>query len=158
MTFDEFRKLLFFGTDGETALISAMEESAPLADHLRCFIHFRKNLIEKMKDIGLTPFEQSIVIGEVFGRPEGAIFVEGLVDSDDDSFAADLVALCHAWIARLARKGTLGELVLTFTSFPKDSGKTVPTKVFQILSCANIIKSSVQGNNLKLLVLSQKRL
>jgi len=105
MTSDEFRKLQFFGTDGEAALISAMEETAPFADHLRCFIHFRKNLIEKMKDVGLKPFEQSTFIGEVFGKLEGAIFVEGLVDSEDDSFPADLVALGQTWVARLDKKG-----------------------------------------------------
>lgn len=55
----ELRNLCFFGTDGEEALINAFKETCSKAGHLRCSIHFQKNLMEKLKQIGRPIFRFS---------------------------------------------------------------------------------------------------
>ena len=45
--------LMAFGTDGDCSLIEALAHNFPNSLQLRCFIHLRKNIQEKLKSIGV---------------------------------------------------------------------------------------------------------
>ena len=49
----ELCQLLAFGTDGDKALVEALTHNFPYSTQLRCFLHFRKNVEEKLKALGL---------------------------------------------------------------------------------------------------------
>ena len=49
----ELRHVMAYGTDGDKAIIEAMTHSFPYAIQLRCFIHFRRNVEEKLKNLGI---------------------------------------------------------------------------------------------------------
>ena len=51
----KLRQLAAFGTDGQESLIDAFSLSFPFALQLRCFIHFKKNISEKLKGYGIPP-------------------------------------------------------------------------------------------------------
>ena len=42
-----------FGTDGDKALVEALSHNFPIATQLRCFIHFKKNVEQKLCDFGM---------------------------------------------------------------------------------------------------------
>ena len=50
----ELRKILSFGSDGDKALVEAFTHNFPNAIQLRCFIHFKRNAQEKLKEYGLV--------------------------------------------------------------------------------------------------------
>ena len=49
----QIRNVLAFGTDGDKYLTEALGHNFPFALQLRCFIHFKKNVQEKLRDLGL---------------------------------------------------------------------------------------------------------
>ena len=101
-----FRKLCSYGTDGEENLVAAFRETAPSSCHLRCFLHFKNNLKEKMKKIGMDEANRKLVCADIFGQQVGSVFEEGAVDSDDEEeFYVRLESLKNAWIQRIGEKG-----------------------------------------------------
>ena len=54
------RNIKAFGSDGETKLYQAFQMQLPEATHLRCFRHFRANLVSKLTSLGL-PSEVIII-------------------------------------------------------------------------------------------------
>ena len=48
----KLRHILAFGSDGDKALIEAFTHNFPYAIQLQCFIHFRRNVEEKLKCLG----------------------------------------------------------------------------------------------------------
>ena len=56
--------IMAFGTDGYASLIKSLSHAFPFAIQLRCTIHFKRNLEEKLKSSGYP----SIVITDFFGR------------------------------------------------------------------------------------------
>lgn len=42
-----------FGTDGEAALVNALSVSFPKACHVRCFLHFKRNIEQKLKELNI---------------------------------------------------------------------------------------------------------
>ena len=47
------RDVLAFGTDGDKNLTEALGHSFPFAIQLRCFVHFQKNIEEKLRSLGI---------------------------------------------------------------------------------------------------------
>ena len=86
-----------FGTDGETALVDAFCSVFPNALHLRCFLHFKDNMKNKLEH--QMHFPQDIskdfiadVLGSVFGREKG------LVDAEDEAmFDVQLHTMKEHW-------------------------------------------------------------
>ena len=54
----ETASVLAFGTDGEEALIQALQRNFYHALHLRCFIHFKDNCKEQLKSMP-QPYKHS---------------------------------------------------------------------------------------------------
>lgn len=58
--------VLTFGTDGDKALVEALTHNFPYAIQLRCFIHFHRNLEEKLKEFGIPSFISEEFICDIF--------------------------------------------------------------------------------------------
>ena len=50
----KLRQVLAFGSDGDKALVEAFTHNFPYAIQLRCFIHFQRNVAEKLKNLGFS--------------------------------------------------------------------------------------------------------
>ena len=48
----QLKNVLTFGTDGDRALVEALAHNFPFATQLCCFLHFKKNIKQKLKDLG----------------------------------------------------------------------------------------------------------
>ena len=93
----ELEKLSSFGTDGEKALIDAFSHEFHFSRHLTCFIHVCRNVKEELAKCDTSEeIKQSIV--DIFGKPVGSTFIEGLVDAnDEDDFQEMLKFLIEKW-------------------------------------------------------------
>ena len=77
----ELRNILAFGTDGDKAQVEAFIHSFPCAIQLRCFVHCKSNVHEKLKSLWLSAPICEEFISDIFGKRVGNTFQEGLVDS-----------------------------------------------------------------------------
>ena len=72
-----------FGTNGDLALIETFSHNFRDARQLRCFIHLKRNISNKLKERGIPGKESSEFIANIFGKSCGSSFEEGLVDAED---------------------------------------------------------------------------
>ena len=94
------------GTDGEVALSSPFVERCPQLIHLRCFNHFKNNIANHLKSVGVDENNRRCIVADIFGQQEGARFEEGIVDSEDEEeFQVRLETLSNVWSERLGVKG-----------------------------------------------------
>lgn len=63
-----------FGTGGEEALSDAFKV-------LTCFVHVRRNLKDKLAEYNIPVNLLQKILGDVFGKKFGTVFVEGIVDA-----------------------------------------------------------------------------
>ena len=99
----KLRNLRAFGTDGQEALIDAFSHSFPSAVQLRCFIHFKRNISEKLKEYGIPTAVAEEFVSDIFGKYSGSTYSEGLVDSSSEKEFNDRLTKCEAvWNAREA--------------------------------------------------------
>jgi len=90
-----------FGTDGETQLYQAFQMQLPDAVHLRCFRHFRANLVTKLKTLGMSSEVIDQFMKDVFGVTMDGLHEVGLVDcSTEKEFDKKLQALQEQWNCR----------------------------------------------------------
>ena len=61
-------ELKCFGTDGEHNLASTFAKNFPFANQLRCFIHTKRNIGERLNT--LPACERNIIIQDIFGKVE----------------------------------------------------------------------------------------
>ena len=88
------RHVRAIGTDGEQALHDAMLGTFTEAVPLRCFRHFRDNLICKLRELNVTECGQEEIMKDIFGGVTEDELHLGLVDSEDqDTFKAKLASL-----------------------------------------------------------------
>lgn len=76
------RQVLAFGSDGDKALVEAFTHNFPFAIQLRCFIHFKRNIEEKLKSLGFSSSISQEFLDDIFGKTLGNSYQEGLVDCD----------------------------------------------------------------------------
>lgn len=87
-----------FGTDGDEALSNALAHEFGFAQRLTCFIHYRRNLKEKLSERNIPPEPSQKIIDDVFGKKLGDVFMEGVVDAPDDrDFENKIEALIQSW-------------------------------------------------------------
>ena len=97
------RNLSAFGTDGQEALIDAFSHCFPNAVQLRCFIHFKRNVSEKLKEYGIPTGVAEEFLSNIFGKRSGSTYNEGLVDcSSEKDFSEKLEKCMAVWNAREA--------------------------------------------------------
>ena len=75
-------KLKCFGTDGKDALIQAFSTAFSGAVHLRCFLHFRGNVEDKLRNIRIPSVAAKEFVHDILGNP--AHLKTGLVDSENE--------------------------------------------------------------------------
>ena len=68
-----------FGTDGELALENALKATFPMAQHVRCFLHFRGNIERKLQELNLPRSASSEIVHDIMGSPMQ--LQHGLVDA-----------------------------------------------------------------------------
>jgi len=62
------RNIKAFGSDGETALYQAFHMQLSEATHLRCFRHFRANLVTKLTSLGIPSEIINQYMKDIFGK------------------------------------------------------------------------------------------
>ena len=78
----QLKNVLAFGTDGDRALVEALSHNFPFAAQLHCFLHFKKNVQQKLKDFGIPAQVAEEYLSDIFGKRVGNTYQEGLVDSE----------------------------------------------------------------------------
>lgn len=96
----KLRDICAFGTDGDQALIDAFTHNFPSAKQLRCFIHLKRNITEKLRERGIPSSVTEDFIADIFGKRAGSTYQEGLVDSANESDFNDRFERCKAvWMS-----------------------------------------------------------
>ena len=99
--YKQLKHVLAFGTDGDKALIEALSHNFPFAIQLCCFLRFRKNVEQKLKDLGMPFFLIQEFIADIFGKHVGNTYQEGVVDSSSQQeFNQCLESLKELWDER----------------------------------------------------------
>ena len=101
-----------FGTDGEKALVNALHTQFQSAIHLRCFLHFRGNLEDKLANLGISKANAQEFIRDVLGNP--ALLENGLVDAEVTELDKEFADFQVVWDEREVSLSTSGT---TFPSF-----------------------------------------
>ena len=97
----QLRNILAFGTDGDKNLVEALGHNFPHALQLRCFLHFKRNVQEKLRDLALPKQVAQQILDDIFGKREGNLRVEGLVDTTSvEDFELKFGALEEHWNKR----------------------------------------------------------
>ena len=95
------RQILAFGSDGDKALVEAFTHNFPYALQFRCFIHFQRNVEEKLKNLGFSSAVSQEFLDDIFGKHIGNSYQEGLVDScSADDMDRRLAQLESIWDSR----------------------------------------------------------
>ena len=90
-----------FGTDGDTNLSDALSHSFPFATVLRCFIHFERNLYEKLRELNVPKRIADEFVRDIMGFRAGDTYQKGLVDCTSVSeFDQQLARLEVVWNER----------------------------------------------------------
>ena len=94
---EQIKNVLFFGTDGEQALINAATKNFEYATGLRCFLHAMDNVKRYLRGNRLQDIEKDI-IADIFGKHEGPRYQMGLADCiDDEDFDLKLESCIDKW-------------------------------------------------------------
>ena len=94
----KLRNALCFGTDGDKALVEVFAHNFPCALQLRCFIHFKKNVQEKLRSLGFPSSISDKVLADIFGKHTGSGYKEGLVDCvSEEAFDIFMQSLKEVW-------------------------------------------------------------
>ena len=95
------KNIMVFGTDGDSGLIEALGHNFPKAIQLRCFIHLRKNIQEKLRDFGIPSDISTEFLADIFGRQISNTKEEGLVDcASEEEFDARVTTMEQKWNSR----------------------------------------------------------
>ena len=95
------RNIKAFGSDGETQLYQAFQMQLPEAIHLRCFRHFRANLVSKLTSLGLPSAIIDQYMKDIFGKTTSGVHEAGLVDmANEEEFQNRVEMLHESWDQR----------------------------------------------------------
>ena len=96
--------IISFGTDGEMALVNALQSCFPKATEksLRCFRHFRQNVEAMLHKTGIKGTSANQYLWEIFGKVSSdGCYETGLLDSESDGdFDALLDSIKPVWSGR----------------------------------------------------------
>ena len=90
--------ILCFGSDGDEVLVEVFSHSFPFAIQLRCFIHFQRNIQEKLHALGIPHQVAEAFLTNILWKWHGSTYTEGLVDCrSEQEFDERLQALEEIW-------------------------------------------------------------
>lgn len=83
----DLKNIQAIGTDGEAALYNALKLVFPSAVHLRCFIHFKKNIKSKLQSLNFPAVVAQEILRDIFGYTctSSQQCELGFVDSQNES-------------------------------------------------------------------------
>ena len=123
-----------FGTDGEQALSNAFQTVFTDAKHLRCFLHFKSNLDDRLKMLHIPKSVRIEFLRDVFGNPTD--FEEGLVDAEDeDCYEASLCSLKKIWSDREREFNDPPSFYEWFVKNCKDTVRSSMLKPVRVAAC-----------------------
>lgn len=85
------RSILAFGTDGDKGIIEAFLHNFFYALQFRCFVHFKKNVQETLRWLGLPKPVSEQFIADIFGKQYSSFYKEGLVDCSSEQVFDDML-------------------------------------------------------------------
>ena len=91
----KLRNLSAFGTVGQEALIDAFGHCFPNAVQLRCSIHFKRNVAEKLTEYDIPTNVADEHFSDIFGKHSGSTYSEGLVDSVSENDFIERLEKCR---------------------------------------------------------------
>ena len=93
-------RVLAFRSDGDKALTEAFTHNFPYVVQLRCFIHFQRNIEEKLKSLRFYSTVAQEFLSDISGKQIRNTYQEGLVDSfSHDDFDRHLSEIKSIWNA-----------------------------------------------------------
>jgi hypothetical protein len=82
-------------------MVEAFAHNFPFALQLRCFLHLKRNVEEKLHSIGIPKQTTEVFVADIFGKQVGAVYKEGLVDcGSEEVFDVALQQLENVWNTR----------------------------------------------------------
>ena len=95
----KIRDIVTVGTDGEQAIVKSLQTLFPdNLVHLRCFVHMRYNIRQKLSEMLFPHSAQNIILRDIFGLQQGSEYTKGLVDATSISeFEQNLDSLKCKW-------------------------------------------------------------
>ena len=125
------RSLQAFGTDGELVLSNAFQTVFTSAKHLRCFLHYKSNLDDKLKKLHVPKSVRTEFLRDIFGNL--AELEEGLVDAEDEEcYEGSLCSLQNIWNDREREFSDLPSFYEWFINNCKDTVKSSMLKLVRI--------------------------
>eukprot|EP00118_Oscarella_pearsei_P020416 m.221086 g.221086 ORF g.221086 m.221086 type:complete len:669 (+) comp39954_c1_seq15:519-2525(+) len=116
------KNLQAFGTDGAN-LVRAMSHAFPQAEQLRCFLHVRRNLKDKLNRLDLPPGVIQEILHDIFG--DSLKTDESLVDSpNDELFNERLLSLKGKWDSLEQKHGRPNQACEFYLWFEKYQSET----------------------------------
>jgi len=95
------RSIKAFGSDGETALYQAFYMQLSEATHLRCFRHFRANLVTKLTSLGIPSEIINQYMKDIFGKTTSGVHEVELIDmTNEEEFEQRVKSLHEVWDQR----------------------------------------------------------
>lgn len=89
------KNLNAFGTDGEINVFESFKNVFPGAKHLLCSIHFKDNIIDKCRSLGI---QSETFLEDIFGKEIGSTKVTGLIDCfTPDEFMKKYETVRNRW-------------------------------------------------------------
>ena len=79
------RDLKCIGTDGEIAISRGFQLAFPDCKHILCFIHMKRNLTSKLRELGFNEADTKRFLNDIFGFQSGTHKVDGLVDAKTEA-------------------------------------------------------------------------
>ena len=97
----KFANVVAIGTDGEQALVKAIQVAFQgKVIQLRCFIHMKDNIRRYLTEILLPESTREDIIRDIFGHQQGTMYFKGILDADSsDDFDRRLACVKSKWDA-----------------------------------------------------------
>lgn len=80
--------------DGEPGLMKALDTFPRNSIKLRCLGHFRQNIKDELKKLGIRGIQEKYFLDKIFGSVCGNVRVEGILDANDEEDFDNLLLAC----------------------------------------------------------------
>ena len=94
----DLANLLAYGTDDEEALSSAFRENFERTTQLLCSIHLKKNVENRLVEMGITGKIKEEIVADIVGRQVGDVYERGLSDAESaEDFSKQMEVVKGKW-------------------------------------------------------------
>ena len=124
------KHIKFIGTDGEVNIFKGISLNMEQAGHLRCAVHFRRNIKDQLTALGIKGYDQADFMNEIFGiELEDKVFADGLLNcQDDEEFDHYLAMIEPIWNER-QKKLTKEQPSKLFSQYFREHADTIKSSM-----------------------------